>query len=252
MISNERVYTVLRGEIPVPVPIGEYAVDFDTVEKVLGHETYLRAKAKSQIAIWENRQDELAQSYIEDHVALHEKLDLDILIFAQATYQVPEPSDDPPPRRVDDTTWEDKYSETTADITCVQDPVAAEKTFRPEDFREPPSPTRLSPKSEQVIEAVTQRFKGEKYIIGPNGGETGVVLLGGMERGLMELATNLEAVKAAAEYLYHIHVAKDANFIHPDHDAVSTTGFADGTDYTLIAIRRSHAVPRASSKRASD
>ena len=39
-------------------------IDFDTVEKIIGHETYLRAKARSRIAFWEGRHDEVAQSYL--------------------------------------------------------------------------------------------------------------------------------------------------------------------------------------------
>jgi hypothetical protein len=92
MTAKERVHAVLAGRIPDRVPIGEFAVDFDTVEKILGHETYLRAKAKSQIAFWEGRQDEVVQSYLEDHIALHRKLDLDIITFPMATWEILFPS----------------------------------------------------------------------------------------------------------------------------------------------------------------
>ncbi len=47
MNSLERVKAVLEGRIPDRVPVAEFAVDFDTVEKIIGHETYLRAKAPS-------------------------------------------------------------------------------------------------------------------------------------------------------------------------------------------------------------
>ena len=208
MNSNQRVHATLKGEIPDRVPIGEFAVDFDTVEKLLGHETYLRAKAKSQIAFWENRHEEVAQSYIADHIAMHEKLDLDILVFAMATWWIPDPTDDPPPRKIDDTTWKDKYgrvykySDATADITVVEDPVTEARVFRVEEFLRAPEERRLNAASMRVLRAVTDRFKGEKFIAGPNGGETGVVLLGGMTRGLMELITNPDTVRAAAEYAY--------------------------------------------------
>ncbi|MCK7482702.1 MAG: Gfo/Idh/MocA family oxidoreductase [Candidatus Moduliflexus flocculans] len=55
MTSKERVAATLEGRLPDQVPYAEFAVDFDTVERLLGHETYLRAKAKSQIAFWEGR-----------------------------------------------------------------------------------------------------------------------------------------------------------------------------------------------------
>lgn len=226
MNSRARVLAVMRGEVPDRVPIGEFAVDFDTVEKVLGHETYLRAKAKSRIAFWEGRHEEVAQSYIEDHIALFEKLPFDIITFPTATFEIPDPSDDPPPRRIDANTWEDKYgrvyklSEATADITVVADPVADARVYRPEDFRKPPREKRLNAASLRILRAVMEHFAGKRFIIGPSGGETSIVLLGGMERGLMELATNMETVKVAAEYGYQSNTLSDRNFIQPEQDGV--------------------------------
>ncbi len=65
MNSNQRVHAVLNGELPDGNPVREFAVDFDTVEKILGHETYLRAKARSQIAFWEGRHMKLLDMFIE-------------------------------------------------------------------------------------------------------------------------------------------------------------------------------------------
>lgn len=74
MDSKTRVKTALNHEVPDKIPFGEFAIDFDTVEKILGHETYVRAKAKSQIAFWEGRRDEVVQSWKEDGVAEDEYL----------------------------------------------------------------------------------------------------------------------------------------------------------------------------------
>jgi len=193
MTSKERVRAVLAGRLPDRVPYGEFAVDFDTVEKILGHETYLRAKAKSQIAGWEGRRDEVAESWRRDHIELHRKLDLDIVTFPAATWELPPETDDPPPRRVDAATWEDKYgriykfSAATQDITCVRDPVRDAEVFTPARFEAAPPPARRDERSWAVLDAVIREFKDEKFILGPSGGEIGVVLLGGMERGLIEL-----------------------------------------------------------------
>jgi len=226
MTSKERVYATLEGRIPDRVPIGEFAIDFDTVEKILGHETYLRAKAKSQIAFWEGRHDEVAQSYLEDHIALHEKLDLDIVTFPMATWEIPPESDDPPPRRINENTWEDKYgrvykfSEITHDITCVHDPVEEQRRYTIEEFRLPPPPVQRDPRSWAILDGVIQRFKGRKFICGPSGGEIGIVLLGGMERGLIRLLEEPEVVKAATPFFLQLQNAADAVLIHPDCDAV--------------------------------
>jgi uroporphyrinogen-III decarboxylase len=227
MTSKERVAAALDGRIPDCVPYAEFAVDFDTVEQLLGHETYLRAKAKSQIAFWEGRRDEVAQSWLEDHIAIHRKLPLDIVTFPMATWEMPPETGDPPPRRIDATTWEDRQgrvfrlSEATQDITCVRDPVLEARVFTAAEFEaEPGPPPRPDERSWKILDAVIQTFKTEKYICGPSGGSIGIVLLGGMERGLLELAANPEAVRAATKAFVRRQNEADAAFIHPDADAV--------------------------------
>ena len=226
MNSKERVLATLEGSIPDRVPIGEFAVDFDTVERIIGHETYLRAKAKSQIAFWEGRHDEVAESYLRDHIELHEKLPLDIATFPMATWYVPPQTGDPPPRRVDDTTWEDrfgrvfKYSDVTEDITCVQDPVAEARMFTVEEFSGPPEPPEVDERSWHILDTVIQRFKDEKFICSPSGGEIGIVLLGGMARGFVELMDHPEVVRAATAFMVERQTLADELLTHSDSDAV--------------------------------
>ena len=226
MTSKERVTAVLEGRIPDRVPYGEFAVDFDTVERIIGHETYLRAKAKSQIAFWEGRHDEVAQSWLEDHLELHRRLELDIVTFPMATWEMPPPTGDPPPRRIDAATWEDragrvfKLSETTHDITCVHDPVRDERVFTAAEFeREPERPVR-DERSWRILDTVVQELKGEKFICSPSGGSIGIVLLGGLERGLLEIGANPGAVRAATALRVREQALGDEVFIHPDSDAV--------------------------------
>jgi len=226
MTSKERVFAALEGRIPDRVPYGEFAVDFDTVEKIIGHETYLRAKAKSQIAFWEGRDDEVAESWLKDHIELHRRLEIDILTFPMATWEMPPKTDDPPPRRIDPTMWEDKYgrvyklSEITHDITCVRDPVRDARVFTAAEFRREPGPALRDERSWKILDAVIRRFKGEKFICGPSGGSIGIVLLGGMERGLLEIGENPEAVRAATAFLVRQQNLADEVMIHPDSDAV--------------------------------
>lgn len=226
MTSKERVYAALEGRIPDRVPYAEFAVDFDTVERLLGHETFLRAKAKSQIAFWAGRHDEVAQSWLEDHIALQKKLPLDIVTFPMATWELPPPDAPPPPRRIDATTWEDregrvfKLSEATQDITCVYDPVRDARVFTAAEFERDLEPVRRDERSWAILDAVVREFKAEKFIAGPSGGSVGIVLLGGMERGLLELAANPEAVRAATRQRVRWQNAADEVLIHPDADAV--------------------------------
>ncbi|MDW7759487.1 MAG: uroporphyrinogen decarboxylase family protein [Acidobacteriota bacterium] len=226
MTSKERVRAVLEGLIPDRVPYAEFAVDFDTVEKILGRETYLRAKARSQIAFWEGRHAEVAESWVKDHIELHRRIELDIVTFPMATWEIPPESDDPPPRRIDEATWEDKHgrvfrmSDITHDITCVRDPVRDARRYTVEEFLRDPDPPVRDERSWKILDTVIQELKDEKFICGPSGGSIGILLLGGMERGLMELIDNPDVVRAATADTLRRQNLADAVMIHPDADAV--------------------------------
>ncbi len=208
MNSKERVQAALEFRQPDHTPCGFYAIDYDTVERLIGHETYVRAKARTRVALWEGRRDEVAQSYIEDSIALYRKLDgvLDIINLMSELYPVLPARGwlhEDPPRRVDATTWVDsqgrvyKYSEMTADITMVEDPQKYTRQFSPADF-----PTEIAPASDdesiyEAVDAIVAEFGARKYIIGPFPYATELVLLGGFERGLMEMAAEPELVERA-------------------------------------------------------
>jgi len=226
MNSKERVLAALEGRIPDRVPWGEFAVDFDTVERIIGHETYLRAKARSQIAFWDGRHDEVAESYRRDHIELHRRLELDIVTFPMATWEIPPERDDAPPRRIDDSTWEDrsgrvfKYSALTEDITCVRDPANEARTFTLDDFlREPAVPERDS-RSWAVLDAVVREFKDKKFICGPSGGMVGLVLPGGLEKGSLALLEEPELIDAATARAQREQDLANPVLIHPDSDAI--------------------------------
>lgn len=227
MTSKERVKTVLDGKIPDQVPIGEFAIDFDTVEKIIRHETYHRAKAKSQIAFWEGRRDEVVQSWQEDFIELQRKLGLlDIITFPDATWAVPLETDEPPPKKINQNTWEDtagriyRYSDITADITCIEDPTQWTQTFSREQFSGEIPAVQLDPISFQIRDRIIETFKNEKYICTPFGGEIGITFLGGLERGCVELIEHPEIVKDATQFFLKTQNAHDALYIHPAGDAV--------------------------------
>ena len=79
MTSKERVLKSLNHQEPDRVPVGEWGIDHDTVEKVIGHDTYWRARAKETKALWAGKRDEVVESYKKDLVELIEKLDQDLV-----------------------------------------------------------------------------------------------------------------------------------------------------------------------------
>ncbi|MDD8014049.1 MAG: uroporphyrinogen decarboxylase family protein [Acidobacteriota bacterium] len=235
MNSKERVRAVLAGVIPDRVPFGEFAVDFDTVEKVIGHETYYRAKARSQIAFWEGRRDEVVQSWKEDGIAFFKKMDcFDIInIGAMASSLAPPRGFSPEkPARIDAETWRFKdgrvykYSSVTADLTLVADPNVGRRPRRPAEFDREPEIRPPDPSEFEVVDAFIAAFGGSRYLAGPSGGEVGMHLLEGGEsgeafaHGLMQYILNPETVKAAIHHEVEKNNRLDRFYIRKGQDAV--------------------------------
>ncbi len=224
MNSKERVQRTLAREPVDRIPIGFFCIDFDTAGRILGHETYLRAKAKSQIAFWQGRRDEVVQSWKEDMIALYKKLDfIDVInVSAMASSIVP-PSGFIPDRvrQVDDSTWEAadgrvwKYSPVTADLTLAYDPTAH---FTLEQFDLLAEPAAPDPSIFEVVDAVIAAFP-DRYILGPTGGEAGMLLLGDMEQGLRLYAEDPELVQRAIDYETRMAGLRDSWYIRPGTDA---------------------------------
>jgi len=237
MNSKERVNAVLRCEIPDKVPWGEWAIDFDTVGNIIGHETYYRAKAKSQFAFWEGRRDEVVQSWKEDAAAFFRKMDcLDVICVAAMASSVAPPKDYEyeTPKKIDDNTWEFrngtivKYSEVTADITKVYDPHVGKKEYSPADFEKEPV---IEPPDEscfEVVDFLIEEFGNDRFLMGPSGDEVGIYILdssfeeggGGFEYGLMQYIDNPDTVKAAIRFEVAKNNILDKYYVRPGQDAV--------------------------------
>lgn len=235
MLSKERVTRVFEHTLPDKVPWGEFAIDYDTVERILGHETYLRAKAKCQIAFWEGRRDEVVQSWKEDTIELYRKLDfMDMINIGAMCSGVAPPKGYEPerPRRIDKNTWEMKdgsvykLSPVTADITLVHDPEEWSREFRIEDFSLHEEPDVPDPSQFEVVDAIIEAFGGDRFILGPDGGEVSLVQLGGMQRGLAEYALNPELVKQAT-----LHALVRANKLDEHYIREGQDGVMWGTDF---------------------
>ncbi|RKX77900.1 MAG: hypothetical protein DRP87_07830 [Spirochaetes bacterium] len=105
MNSKERVLTILDHKEPDRVPVGEWGIDYDIVQKVLGRETFWRAKAKTTRALWEGRRDEVVESFKKDIVELVVKLDHDLV----PVHLVPPKGYEPPKvERIDEMTWKEE------------------------------------------------------------------------------------------------------------------------------------------------
>jgi len=104
MNGKERMIAALNHQEPDRVPIGEMGIDYPVIERVLGHETFYRAKTKERQAIWAGRRNEVVGSQKRDLVDLVLALEWDFVpVFLTYSDKV----DYRPAHFLDDHTWED-------------------------------------------------------------------------------------------------------------------------------------------------
>jgi hypothetical protein len=236
MDTRERVTAALRREVPDKVPLGEFAIDSDTAARVLGHETYARAKAKCQIGYWEGRRDEVVQSLIADTISLYRKLDLfDIVNVAATTLGLVPPKGYHPeaPRRVDETTWEFadgrvyKYSDVTQDLTMVYDPDQWTRPIRMEDYAEDvPEYREPDPSVYEVVDGVVAALGKERFLFGPFPQADEWVQPGGMERSLTLMVEQPELLDWALRSSLARAKQEQAHWVPRSYD-----GVLNGTDW---------------------
>ena len=204
--SRERVNLIFNNQLPDRAAIGFFAIDSDTAGQILGRETYWRAKAKSQIAFWEGRRDEVVQSWIEDGIELYKKLDIiDVIPVCCESAGICPPKGFKPekPIQIDDCTWQDKagkvfrYSPITKDITVINNSAATIGSFNPDEHIWDGGIEQPDDSIFEVVDAFLKEFAESRFVLGPSAGELAWFLPGGMETGLMELAMRPDDVKRA-------------------------------------------------------
>jgi hypothetical protein len=235
MNSKQRVNSVLKGRSPDRTPIGFFAIDSDIAEKVLGRPTYWRAKARCQIAFWQGRRDEVVQSWIADAKELYEKLDIiDILPFwnHMAGPCPPKGCTPEPPRQIEHDTWEGaggqiyKFSPSTNDITLIRDPAALSKKYTIEDVLREYNAFEPDESIFEAFDSLGSHFSDSKFILGPYHSAPGWLLLGGMERGFMEIAVSPDMVVDYYRILMEKSLELDRLFVRKFQDGVLL-----GTDF---------------------
>ena len=216
-----------RGTTPY-VPLGFYVVDYDTIEAVIGRETYVRNKIKCQVALWEGRRDEVAESLKKDTVAFFQKIDCCDLITFKEALALPAKGYQPPKvKRIGDSMWELEdgsiwqASELTNDITCVELPEPVRHAQpKLEDYLEPVNEPEPDPSVFEAWDYVIEQLGKDRYIAGASGGITAMIDLPGESGGLVGYYLMPEIVKAASRQSVARQNQRDRWWIRPGQDGV--------------------------------
>lgn len=225
MNAKKAVNDVLNHRQPEYIPIGMYVIDCDTVERVIGHETFVRDKIRTQIALWEGRRDEVAQSLKEDTVALFRRLGcLDIIVPDKEAMLLPPEGYEPPSvRKIDDDTYEVdgatlfRCSRLTNDFTVLKRPPSSRsiEDYQKEIVVTPPDPTVF-----EAYDHVVSQLKDRLFIAGISAGIQPMALLGGMADGLALYYENPELVRAAIAYEARRQALHDGFYIREGVDQI--------------------------------
>ncbi|MCS7181359.1 MAG: uroporphyrinogen decarboxylase family protein, partial [bacterium] len=246
MTSKERIKRLIERKEIDKIPIGFYVVDYDIIEKVIGRPTYVRNKVKTQIALWEGRRKEVAESYKNDSVDFFKKINcIDILTFKEAAFLPPKDYIPPKMIKIDEKTYKDenggiyKISELTNEITCVYNPVKQEVKI--EDFTSDMfkfDKNNIKKPDESIFEAfdyLIEKFKDEKFILGPCGGFIGITLIGGWEVGMMMYVLKPDVIQAANEVSLQYQNINDEYWIRKGQDGVLVENDMAGTKGPFIS-----------------
>ncbi|NLG27497.1 MAG: hypothetical protein GX557_06275, partial [Chloroflexi bacterium] len=220
MNGRERVQAAIARQSVDHVPLGFYAVDYDTVERVIGHKTYVRNKVETQLALWFGRRDELAQSLKEDTVDFYRRIDCaDLLLPKEAALLPPADYDPDPPERIGEDRYRDRagriyqVSRQANEINVVYDPNRGLHEYTVAEFEEPVTFTPPDDSVFEVWDYVNAELGQERYVASPAGGIVGVTLLGDMTTGLMLYASNPEVVVAANRRTVALQALRDPYYI---------------------------------------
>jgi hypothetical protein len=245
MTSKERVKAAIAGEPVDRIPLGFYAVDCDTVARVIGRRTYVRDKIGAQIAFWEGYRDEVVESYQRDTVEFYQKLDCaDLITFKEAPV-VPPAGYRPerPPRQRDAETWEDrdgrifKVSHLSNDLVCVHDPTEPDPdSFTEEQFPnyDPASYRASDPSIFEACDYLIEHLGATRYIMGLAPARAGFAQLGSRTTGMMLYALKPEVVRAANRRFLAMDLADDQDYLRPGQDGVLWEQDTGGTGGPLL------------------
>jgi hypothetical protein len=193
---------VLCHRDPEYIPLGVYAIEYDIAEKLIGRKNLVRDKIGIQLALWEGRRNEVAQQLKEDSLELYNKLDVvDIVLPSKAAIILPPVSYQPPQiKKLNDTQYEDQdgniygISYETNDISIIRH---SKREYSVADFPPRPDVVEPDPSIFEAYDFLIDGLKETKFLAGSTSGFWPIILLNGMEEGLIAFYTQPEIVRAA-------------------------------------------------------
>ena len=223
MIPKHRVIAALNHEEPDCVPTGENAVDYELVERILGHPTLYNARWRERQALWDGRRAEIVADYGTAHVELVRALEWD---YVRAPTVPPDkeyhrPVMTGPYSWLDEQGHEIRYHPDTGNIAVRVD--TADMTI--DDLPDPEEPFAVDPSELEAISYVVGELGETHFIIGrsPIDGTFPFQETVGMGRFLMRMIADPEFVRRAINVYVSRSIAYVEAMLDAGCDAIMTT-----------------------------
>lgn len=223
MLPKERVIRALNHQEPDRVPTGEIGIDYPITERVLGRETFYRAKWKEMIALWDGRRDEVVESTKRDLVDLVRKLELD---FVPVFFVPPKGHRPQKPKFLDTYTWEDevgriwKFSpESEGWPLCIQEVDVSLEEIKV------PSTVEIDESELELVRYVVNELGDTHFILGRDADGT-FPCPGGITSFLLKMIAEPEFVSKAIQASTKTAIARGNALIEAGCD-----GILMGADY---------------------
>lgn len=223
MLPKERVLAALHHQEPDRVPTGENAVDFELVERILGHPTLYNSRWREFQALWDGRRAEIVADYGSAHVGLVRALEWDYVrvpaVPKDTEYRRPTMTG--PYSWLDEEGHEVQYHPDSGNIAVR----VAEARMTLDDLPDLDEPYALDPSELDAVRHVVQELGDTHFVIGrsPIDGTFPWQQTVGMEDFLMRMITNPEFVRRATDVYVNRSIACIEAMLDAGCDAVMTT-----------------------------
>jgi len=217
------VITALQHVEPDRVPTGENAVDYELVERILGHPTLYNARWRERCALWDGRRAEIVADYGSAHVELVRALEWDYvrvpIVPPNREYQRPVMTG--PYSWLDESGHEMQYHPDTGNIAVRVD--TTDMTI--DDLPDPEEPFSVDPSELEAIRHVVDELGDTHFIIGRSAvdGTFPFQQTVGMEDLLVRMITDPEFVRRAIDAYVSRSIAYIEAMLDAGCDAVMTT-----------------------------
>ena len=238
MTPKQRMLATLNHTEPDRVPTGENDVDYELVEKLLGHQTLYNSRWREREALWAGRRDEIVADYGAAYVDLVRTLAWDYVRVptVPAAKEYPRPQMTGPYSWLDERGYEVHYSPEVGNIATranATDMVLA-------DLPDPDAPFQVDPSALEAVRHVVAELGDTHFIIGrsPIDGTFPFQETVGIQEFLMRMITEPEFVRRAIDIYVGRSIVYLEALLEAGCDAVMTTDDYSGNQGPFMGPER--------------